>query len=188
MTSPSWLSFSLCLSFAPLTAVGLPGDVSPKTALVVFGVFVVSCGLILRAARRKVKITGTPQCTLYQMPVVFDRLEKEGEDGSFAAFTFQPPGTSNRDDAINIQFSIENGRIGLDWCLLGAANIRDKDKLERFITAQGYKARLQELNEVQYLRVEEGDLTRLCQSVITGLYSLRPTAKLDMVVEGFSWP
>ena len=174
--------------FIVATGTGLPKQMTPTTALVFFGAFVVLCALIVRAAKRKIKIAETPQCTLYQMPVVFDRLEKEGQDGSFAAFIFQPPGTSNRDDAINIQFSIENGRVGLDWCLLGSANIRDKDKLERFITGQGYKFRLQEMNEVKYLRVEEGDLTRLCQSVITGLYALRPTSKLGLVVEGFSWP
>lgn len=188
MISPPWLSSSPLPGFAAATGTGWSHQLTLTTEFVVLAVFVVVCALLLRARRLKVKIAGPLQCTLYQMPVVFDRLREQGQDGSFAVFTFQPPGTSNRDDAIDIQFSIEDGRIGLDWYVLGPANIRDKEKVERFITAQGYQVRWLEMNQKKYLRVDQGDLTRLCQNVITRLYALRTDAKLDLVVEGFPWP
>ena len=159
---------------------------SPTETIVAVGVFV-GVGVLILCAK-KIKVVGTPVCTLEQIPDVFERLKQQGKNASFAVFMFQPPGKSNPDDAVNIQFSIEDGHIGLDWCLLGSTNISDKDKLQRFITEQGYKAESKELNRVKYLRVEQGDLPRLCQNVITKLYGMGRDVELDMVVEGFSWP
>lgn len=128
------------------------------------------------------------ECTLAQIPVVFEQLRQKGHDGSFVIFTLQPPATSNPDDAISLQFSIENGRVGFDWCLNGPANIRDKDKLEGFLAAQGQRPLLLEMNQVKYLRVEQGNLPLLCQSVVTELYAVRFNIKLDLAVQGFPWP
>lgn len=138
--------------------------------------------------KRRIGIAGTPVCTLEQIPDVFERLKQQGKNASFAVFMFQPPGKSKPDDAVNIQFSIEDGHIGLDWCLLGSTNIRDKEKWERFVTENGYTIQTKEQNRVNYLRIEQGDLPRLCQRVITELYGLGRDVELDMVVEGFSWP
>jgi len=44
------------------------------------------------------------------------------------------------------------------------------------------------MNQVKYLRTEDGDLPRLCQKVVCDLYEKNPETKLDLVVEGFSWP
>lgn len=128
------------------------------------------------------------QCTLGQIPVVVEHLRQKGHDGSFVIFTFQPSATSNPDDAINIQFSIASGRIGLDWRLNSPANIRDKDKFEGFAAAHGQRVQLMETNQVQYFRVEQGDLPLLCQGVIIELYAMRPDVKLDLAVQGFPWP
>ncbi|HEY3762039.1 MAG TPA: hypothetical protein VGN23_09860 [Verrucomicrobiae bacterium] len=144
--------------------------------------------LMLRVTKKKVAIAATPECTLEQIPEVFSRLKQEGTNGSFAVFMFQPPDSSKTDDAINIQFSIEQGKIGVDWCLIGPINIRDKDKLEQFLSTHKYKYQLREMNGMKYVRVEEGNLPGLCQKVIKDLYAQRPDVKLDMVVEGFSWP
>jgi hypothetical protein len=138
-----------------------------------------------RLATEKKLIAATLTCSVDHIPEVFDRLRREGKDGSFAVFMFRPP---NADDAVNIQFSIENGHIGLDWCLIGLTNVRDREKLEHFLAGCGYPAQLMEMNQVKYLRVEQGDLPHLCQRVIYDLYAQRPDTELHMVVEGFSWP
>lgn len=128
------------------------------------------------------------ECTLQKIPIVFEHLRQKGRDGSFVIFTFQPSAGSNPDDAINLQFSIAGGRIGLDWCLNSPGNIRDKEKLEGFIAAHGQRARLMETNQVKYLRVEQGDLPLLCQGVIIELYAMPFDVKLDLVAQGFPWP
>jgi hypothetical protein len=156
--------------------------------LVALAGFVGVCVFILRLAKIKVVVADSPVCTVQQIPEVFGRLQQEGKDGSFAVFMFQGPNTSTPNNAINVQFSIEDGHIGLDWCLIGAINIRDEEKVARFIADLGYSARAKEENKVKYLRVDQGDMPQLCQKIITQLYAQPSTRKLDMVVEGFSWP
>jgi len=159
-----------------------------NTASIIAIVGVVLATIAVLLAKKRVVIADTPFCDVSQIPAVFERLRKEGKDASFAVFMFQPPHQPRADDAINIQFSIEGGRIGLDWCLIGPSNIRDKERLERFVTSHGYKIRAREMNQVKYLRIEEGNLPQLCQKIICDLYEKKPETKLDMVVEGFSWP
>jgi len=159
-----------------------------NTASIIAIVCVVLAAIAVLLAKKRVVIADTPVCDVSQIPAVFERLRKEGKDASFAVFMFQPPHQPRADDAINIQFSIEGGRIGLDWCLIGPSNIRDKERLERFVTSHGYKIRAREMNQVKYLRIEEGNLPQLCQKIICDLYEKKPETKLDMVVEGFSWP
>jgi hypothetical protein len=123
-----------------------------------------------------------------QLSLIFDRLKTEGKDGSYAAFVFQPPGRPRDDDSVNIEFSVEGGRIGLDWCLIAPANIRDQEKYEQFVTSLGYQFRSCEMNQVKFLRIDEGNLPQLCEKVVCDLYHSRRDTRLDLVVEGFTWP
>ena len=159
-----------------------------NTTWVIVVIFLVPILIIALAAKKRVVIADTPVCTVSQIPAVFERLTNEGRDGSFAVFMFQPPNKPSSDDAINIQFSIEGGPIGLDWCITGPSNIRDKEKFERRVLSLGYKIGEREMNQVKYLRTEDGDLPRLCQKVVCDLYEKNPETKLELVVEGFSWP
>ena len=156
------------------------------TAIV--GIVCVILVVAVAACAKKKIVADTPVALVSQIPEVFERLKKEGKDGSFAVFMFLPPEKPNSDDAINIQFSIEGGRIGLDWCLVGPSNIRDKEKFERLVASLGYKILPREMNQVQYLRIEEGSLPVLCERVICDLYAKKSDTKLEMVVEGFTWP
>ncbi len=144
-------------------------------------------GVMLFAAR-KIAVTGAVTCTVDQIPAVFDRLQRDGKEGSFAVFLPKPPDPSKPDDTLNIQFSIERGRPGLDWCLLAPTNLRDREKFERLAVGWGYSPRLQTMNGVEYLRIEDGDLPRLCTRVVREIYGQGANAALDLVVEGFSWP
>ena len=123
------------------------------------------------------------------IPSIFERLQETGKDGSFAVLGFLPPGkTSPEDDGINVQFSIENGRIGFDWVLLGPSNIRDKEKFTQFAAGLNYKVGEHEMNGVKYLRVEEGDLPKLCETLIRDLYSIPSDTDLYFNPDGFTWP
>src|SRR5262249_17295046 len=109
-----------------------------NTTWVILAICAVPILIIALAARKKAVIADTPVCTVSQIPAVFERLKNEGGDGSFAVFMFQPPNKPGSDDAINIQFSIEGGRIGLDWYLIGPSNIQDKEKFKRRVSSLGY--------------------------------------------------
>jgi len=158
-----------------------------NTTLIVVIVCVLLVVVVAILAKKKI-VAATPVCQVSQIPEVFERLRDGGKDGSFAVFMFQPLNQPNADDGVNIQFSIEDGRIGLDWCLIGPSNIRDKEKFERLALSLGSKVLSREMNQVNYLRIEDGELPQLCQKVICDFYSMKADTMLDMVVEGFSWP
>jgi len=91
------------------------------------------------------------------------------------------------DDAINIQLSMEGGHPGFDWVLLGRRNIEDKERFVTFAQTAGYKLKKREMRGVHYLRVEDGDLAKLCNLIITGMYKVPTQSTVDMIVEGFEW-
>jgi hypothetical protein len=147
--------------------------------LVVFG----------RRAIRRRSFPGLAQVTLQDIPRVFAKLREAGKDGSFAVFIFAPSGQPISRDALNVQFSLEDGRIGLDWVLLSPANVRDRNQFSSLVASLGYRLEEREMNGVRYLRVEAGDgLPGLCAKAITDLYSLPPGSKMNLITEGFEWP
>jgi hypothetical protein len=76
----------------------------------------------------------------------------------------------------------------LDWVLLGPLNLRDKEKFLQFAGKLGYKVVAREGNKVKYLRVEEGDLPKLCEASIRDLYAISSDTGLGFIPEGFTWP
>jgi len=135
---------------------------------------------------KKIVITGEVKMT--DIPAIFDKLRVGGKDGSFAVFIFTPLGKASPGEAINLQFSIEQGQIGLDWVLLGPLNLRDKEKFLQFAGKLGHKVVAREGNKVKYLRVEEGDLPKLCEASIRDLYAISSDTGLGFIPEGFTWP
>ena len=121
------------------------------------------------------------------VPMVFQQLRQHGSDGSFAVFMFSDHGKPGEQNDINLQFSIENGTVGLDWVLLAPVNVRDEQRVFEFLKARHAKPRRLTENEVTYLRVEEGDLVQLCQHIMSGLYGVKASDGVDMLPEGFAW-
>jgi hypothetical protein len=151
------------------------------------------CALVLAAVVScKPKSAAPPldefEITVSDIPAVFERVKAHAENESFAVFVFAPLGGRLPEEAINIQFYFEDGRVGLDWVLLGSPNLRDKEKYERLATSLGYKLVAKEKNGVNYLRAEEGDLPRLCERAICDLYSLQRDSKIGLLLHGIPWP
>ena len=121
------------------------------------------------------------------VPKVFQQLREHGSDGSFAVFMFTDHGKLGEENGINLQFSIENGTVGLDWVLLAPVNIRDEQRVFDFLTARHARPRKLTENGVTYLRAEEGDLVQLCQHIMSGLYGIKANEAVDLLPEGFSW-
>jgi hypothetical protein len=97
---------------------------------------------------------------------------------------FDPPGQPGA-EAINLQLSIDHGRLGLDWVLLSSSNLADRPKVEAFIRKRGHAVRDEAMNGVRFLRVEDGDLTALANAILADLCKLNGDAKVETVVEGF---
>jgi hypothetical protein len=124
---------------------------------------------------------------LADIPQVYDKLKSQGSDRSFAVFMFSDRGKLGEDGQVNLQFSIENGSVGLDWVLIGPVNIRDEDRIYSFLKARGSAPTRLEESGVSYLRTEQGDLVHLCQHILKGLYGVKADEDIDLVPEGFAW-
>ena len=150
--------------------------------LVVFVVMVLAGGLLLRRGNEA-------RISLREIPSVFARVDAAGKDGTFAAFCFRIADETVKDTAVNVQFSVEDGRAGFDWMLTSEVNGRDR---ERFLalardlghTVIEHKAR----NGCEYLRAEDGDLAALCRASIVELYRLPESAEVGLAWQGIDWP
>lgn len=112
---------------------------------------------------------------------VFRQISAQGVETSFAVLIIQ---TGGQNDAVEIQFSIEDGKVGLDWILMSPANIEDKPKVIQYAKSKGVAWHEKEMNGWLYLRIEQGDLVGFCKSLIEDLYQLR---QLELKYGGFRY-
>jgi len=127
-----------------------------------------------------------PQVMVTDIPDGVAHLQRSGKEHAFLVFLFVPP--DRRDgEAINLQYSIDGGQLGLDWVLLSPANVADRDRLEAFVNGKGHALREQHENGVRFLRIEDGDLAVLGVQIARDLYRLDPSTPLNTIVEDFEW-
>ena len=153
-----------------------------KIALIVTGV-----GLAVLAAAFVLRALASghgPVIRVRDVPRAIAELRRKGGEHSFLVLMFDPPGRPGA-DAINLQLSIDNARLGLDWVLLSSANRADRPRVEALIRQHGHECREEGANDVHFLRVEDGDLSELASAILTDLYGLKPEDRIDTVAEGF---
>ena len=155
-----------------------------RTAVVIVSLVVLLGAAVLWA---KSRVVPTYHVLVADIPKVLDQLSGAVATPAFAVFMFNTPNQPNSDDAINIQFSLENGRPGFDWVLLGPRNIKDEERFMLFARSEGFVPKPQKMNNVRYIRVESGDIAALCRDVIVKLYGLPKSGPVDLIVEGFAW-
>lgn len=102
---------------------------------------------------------------------VFCQISAQGVETSFAVFAIRT-GEEDEDDVVEIQFSVEDGKTGLDWILMSPANIEEKPKVIQYAASKGVEWREKEMNDWLYLRIEQGDVVGLCTSLIEDLYQV----------------
>jgi hypothetical protein len=156
-----------------------------RNVSIIFAVIIVA----LIAFKLRGRIVAGKKVTLADIPAIFKKLADTKKEGSFAAFIFNPPGLPDTSESINIQFSVEGTSVGLDWILLGPANVRDRERFSQFAGSLGYTVSEREMNGVKYLRtVGTGNLPSLCEKTIRDLYSVPAELRIDLIVEGIDWP
>jgi hypothetical protein len=140
---------------------------------------------IIKGGRSERHEAGSARTQVSDGPDILKQLEKTGSEGSFAALVLQVGGKRKR--SVNLQFSIEDGRIGFDWVLLERQNLEDQDRFCETATLLGHRVQALEMNGVEYLRVEDGDLTKLFLAIASTLYGMNREAGLEIITEGFEW-
>ena len=154
-----------------------------RAVLITVVVVAVIAALVLLIRSR---IVPTRLATVADIPAIVAKLATL-KDGSFAVFMFASP-LSPGSEAVNLQYSVERGTVGLDWVLLSPTNIADKDRLAAFAAELGHPMTERVMNNVRYLRTEGSGLDGLGTSIIAEFYGVPRTAQLELIAEGFEWP
>ena len=113
-------------------------------------------------------------------------LRTAREKPAFLVFIFVPPGATGN-DAVNLQYSLEDGKVGFDWVLRAPRNVSDKEKIKTYVASLGHKVEEKEMNGVQYLRVEDKTIEDVGFKIITEFYKIPAGAPLNLITEGFEW-
>jgi hypothetical protein len=90
-------------------------------------------------------------------------------------------------DALNLQFSIEGGRAGIDWVLLAPLNVASQARFVAFFERKGRSILRREANQVKYLRVEGDQLPELAQEFLRAEFQVLSDQKMGLIAEGFIW-
>ena len=114
------------------------------------------------------------------------QLRNKGSEASWIVFLFDTARVSEKttDQSLALQYSVMGGRVGLDWVLLGPRNVADKLRVAAFMRHRGHEVKRLEMNQVEFLRVEDGDLAVLGVSILRQLYGLPPSAELGLLIDG----
>lgn len=121
------------------------------------------------------------------LPALIEAMSRGTAPVRYATLIFSSPDRPSDQDALNIQISIENGKVGFDWVLLGPRNIEDLGKFKSFAIARGVEPIARSMNGVSYLRVECPDVANFTASVATEMYHHPSNEPLGLVYEGFEW-
>lgn len=132
---------------------------------------------------RKIKVIIPQTISVQEIPKVYNDLIKNGKDPSFAVFMFPANDHSIEENSINLQFSIENAKIGLDWVLLGSANIQERKLFENYMRKNRMTPVLKSLNGVDYLRVEGERLDKTCYNFLRTVYGFSNESEVDYIIE-----
>jgi hypothetical protein len=138
--------------------------------------------------QRSSRAAAMPSVTVRDIPGVLGALSATARDGNFAVFLFGADGQAPAEtDALNVQLSIEGGRVGIDWVLLAPLNLESRSRFVAFFERKGQTVGAREMNDVKYLRVEGGEPAALLQEFLSSEFKVAPEQKMDLIAEGFVW-
>jgi len=126
-----------------------------------------------------------PELTVAELPQAVAALALSREESAFIVFRLGRHPDSGGPD---LQFSVERGRLGLDWVLLDPANVADEAKFRTFVLRRGHSIQERHENGVRTLRIEDGDLVQTGSGLLCEAYGVNVGTRLATVLEGFSLP
>ena len=127
-----------------------------------------------------------PLVVVGDIPSIIEKLSHGTGDPRYAVLMFIPKDSADR-EYVNLQYSMENGVVGLDWVLLGGRNIEDAEAITTFAATCGHELKHREMNDVEFLRTEGPGIAELGMSLISEFYDFTPSKRIKLLVEGFEW-
>lgn len=152
------------------------------------GVVIVAWRFFANSSGVSFQSTSINTIAVQKIPGVVSQLRQKAQNGSWAAFAFIPPNSSNiAEPAINLQYSFEDGKAGLDWVLIAPRNLQDQKKFTDVVTKRNQLVVEKEKNGVRYLRVEDGDIVELGLNLLKDIYRLRNEDEMEIIADGVDW-
>jgi hypothetical protein len=168
-----------------------PWSKSRSARLEIAGGGIALMAIVVAIGGRSVRGAGLdrlpPAVCLPDVPRVVRMLREAGSEGAFAVLSFGKNSAAPAEqDALNVQFSVEDGRIGLDWVLVSPLNIAEESRVLTFFNREGRPVESRSRNGVSYLRIEDGDLAALCELLLARLFGVTAEQELPLIAEGVS--
>jgi hypothetical protein len=124
-----------------------------------------------------------------QVPSVVEQLTTKHKYPSWAhaIFIFFPAGErhSNKTE-VNLGYSVENGKVGLEWSRSTRRNHADKDKVIAFLQER-HQTVVEQDSRIRYFRVEGENIIELGMQLLQEFYHLPDNAEIGMYTVGFDW-
>ena len=120
-------------------------------------------------------------------PALIAALKDSGRNGSFWVVLI--PGTEKVDGlAANLQFSIEDDELGMDWVLIAQSNLELKGRFLRLASFEGLKPQEVEQNGVKYVRATgDKDWPNIGKKILEQMFDQDKLTKMPLIVTGFQW-
>jgi hypothetical protein len=128
-----------------------------------------------------------PLVTVSRILAIVESLRNGQGDPRYAVLMFVPA-DSQDGEPVNLQYSVINGVVGLDWVLLGQRNIEDQEEIAAFAKGRGHELQECEMNQVKYLRSEGPGVAQLGRDILSSFYKIGLFTEVQLLVEGFDWP
>lgn len=123
----------------------------------------------------------------HELPELVEAMSQGTAKVRYAALIFTTPDRPADEDSLNLQVSMEDGKAGVYWVLLGGRNIEDEERFRTFALEKGLEPFVRTQNGVSYLRIEDLDVPGFTESVVTEMYNLPADEPVGLVFEGFEW-
>ena len=135
------------------------------------------------------RIAPSAKVRLADVTALFAKTQSAPKDPSYAQLCFAAPDGKSKDNAVNLQFCREEGRMGFEWSLLPPRGLEDKENFIVFAEGRGqHPVAVEAKNGYKCLRVEDGDLIGLMEAVLRDFYAVPSEATMDLIYDGFTWP
>lgn len=114
---------------------------------------------------------------------IFNKVINLKKEHSFVVFIFELKQKRYTENILNIQFSYEKGRIGLDWLLTTEAAIGELQSFISLLKKYKYEYIKHNEGDCEFIRIEEGDLVKLALHIFTELFRFDVEEEVEVFKE-----
>jgi len=120
-------------------------------------------------------------------PALIAALKASGKNGSFWVVLI--PGTEKTDGSpANLQFSIEDNHLGMDWVLIARSNLDLKDRFLALASVEGLEPKEIKRNGVKYIRVTgDRDWSNIGKRILEQMFKQDQLTGMQLIITGFQW-